>query len=829
MKCTQCIESTLSIFEAKPSTYSRYENEKNWLHIRKAKWSSNKIRIGVIGVTSSGKSTLINAILGDSLLSMAVKPSSSQLVSCSKGNHSKAIISFKNSKDLVLEGEQLSPENIKKYSDENVNKGNKENVTDIQLIAANFDLGEDVLLIDSAGLDAYKLESHEKLSLEVLLPTIDMCIFVTTLKTNSDEKTRMVLNTIAKHNCPLLIVQNMLDSVEPSADGKKTKEMVASEHKKRLQRIVDASSIKDKASVQIIQVSAVYAMKARCYGVKEEQESHYHEFIDIMLGMIKEFIPRIDEERCLTFINRYRQLIIDEEAQISGKIVEKPHFRYEGLKNKLVRKLESVNQALQRELDKLVSTDQQNEEANKNRKWFLGMFELKPKDELTSDNVDQRINALKAKVKDCEESILRIITDFNNELASIAKIIDIPLRDLVSFTQLETISTPQKIVEDVKKTRREKKSGIGSWFARGFGALTGNDDWGYEEIPYTVKELNKTRTLEELDKYIQRAHRVYQKSAGDWMKSIMGPMSNIEVEIDRSYASFLERQKQIDEIEDVAWIIGELDKIIKLYDKVERPVSSYHKKSFGTKEELASLTEYQLTGYQIGLLELSRKVINLIANQSLIHGMKSVKAPERVVVMGWDCDCIINFLIRFFNIALPVNIMNELRGQGIINYGDVCCIHCPEISHLNQLLHTEPTSIFILVNAQQDGSAKNQINSLKLKENTRVQDRIFFVVEDFDSLINSEGVREMISNLQEYYDEFEVADRRGMLLINDDNPMYNLAFMQIQSEPCRNITEEQDLLKQLKDRFHYLFDSTVSEVVADLIRHEGKDFGYEKL
>jgi len=222
MKCTEFIDSALVIFNKRQSTFNRYAYEVDWLQQRKVKWSTNKIRIGVIGVTSSGKSTLINAILGDQLLSMAVKPSSSQLVSCSKGDKPKAIISFKNSREIILEGKQLNLENIKKYSDENENRNNKENVADIQLITPHFDLGYDVVLIDSAGLDAYKLESHEKLSLEVLLPTIDMCIFVTTLTPSSDEKTKTVLNAIAKHKCPLVIVQNMLDSVEESADGKKT-------------------------------------------------------------------------------------------------------------------------------------------------------------------------------------------------------------------------------------------------------------------------------------------------------------------------------------------------------------------------------------------------------------------------------------------------------------------------------------------------------------------------------------------------------------------------------------------------------------------------------
>lgn len=828
MKCTELIESALSIFDTKASTFSRYEHEKDWLQLRKAKWSSNKIRIGVIGVTSSGKSTLINAILGDSLLSMAVKPSSSQLVSCSKGNNSKAIISFKNSKDIVLEGNQLNLENIKKYSDENVNRNNKENVTDIQLIAAGFDLGEDVVLIDSAGLDAYKLESHEKLSLEVLLPTIDMCIYVTTLKTNSDEKTRMVLNSIAKHNCPLVIVQNMLDSVEPSADGKKTKEMVALEHKNRLQRIIDASNIKDKASVRTIQVSAIYAMKSRCFHMKEEQESYYGEFIRIMQEMISEFIPKIDEERCHSFLNRYRQLITDEENNVSGKHFEKPKFAYEGLKERLQRKFDTASKDLQREINKLITKQDQKAKPD-NDGGLLGALKgfLHADEELTEENIDQKISALKMTVKSCEETILKTITDFNQELNKIAKTMDIPLRDLVHYKQLETIAEPQIIQEDKLKKKMEKKSGIGNWFARGFGWVTGNDDWGYEEVSYTVKELNKTRTLEELEKYKKRAHRAYQQSINDWLKSIKELMQNIEAEIDRSYDSFMQRQKQIAEIADVKWVIAELKKLISTFSTYERKETAKKSKVVEKKEEQIPLAQVRLSGYQAGLIEISRKLLYSVARQTLLQGMKTLGAPEKAVIIGWDTDCMQSFLLRFFESTLSEKGITELKSSGMTRVSDIRCLLNPNPTNVGRLLRQETlTSYFVMVNAQQDGSAKNQISKLNLKENIRAGNRIFFVVQDFDGLINSDGIQEMNANLVEYYKEFGIRDQKGLLLINDDNPIYNLAYIQKQLNPCETIAEEQDLLKELQNRFAYLFDSKVSAVVADLIRNEGKGHQY---
>ena len=185
------LDSALAILESKKSIKERYKGEIQWLKERKGFWRSNKIRIGVLGVTSSGKSTLINAVIGMELLSTAVRPTSGQLVSCQKGNKPQAIISFKSSEDVILQGDSLCLDNIEKYSDENVNRNNKENVTGITITTPNFDLGDNVLLIDSAGLDAYKLESHEKLSLETLLPTIDMCVFITTLKQTATKKLRM--------------------------------------------------------------------------------------------------------------------------------------------------------------------------------------------------------------------------------------------------------------------------------------------------------------------------------------------------------------------------------------------------------------------------------------------------------------------------------------------------------------------------------------------------------------------------------------------------------------------------------------------------------------
>ena len=286
-----------------------------WIENRKEDWDNDKIRVGVIGVTSSGKSTVINSILGADILSSAVTPSTGQLVSCTFGNTLQAKIFFENGKQKVFAGAELRPDNLKKYTDETYNLRNREKVIKIELTSPHFALDKDVMLVDSPGLDAYGLESHEKLTLESLVPTIDACVYVVTMKASSDQKTKEVLDVINRYNCPIIIVQNKLDSVLPSIDGKKTKAQVAEEHRRRVKRIVDISEIKNKNSVSIIQMSAKDAKDGREKVLNNQKlppsfkYSNYDSFIKTVNTILETKRPEIEYTRKNTVLNKIREFI----------------------------------------------------------------------------------------------------------------------------------------------------------------------------------------------------------------------------------------------------------------------------------------------------------------------------------------------------------------------------------------------------------------------------------------------------------------------------------------------------------------------------------------
>jgi GTPase Era involved in 16S rRNA processing len=776
----------------------RYRHDIDNLKKKMEKWSLGKIRIGVIGVTSSGKSTLINAILGKELLSHPLKPSSSQLVSCFKDEQAKAVITFEHKSTEILTGKQLTLEKIRKYRDENENAGNRERIRDIQIGTPSFDFGKEVVLIDSAGLDAYKLESHEKLSLEILLPTIDICIFVTTLKANSEEKARVVLNSIAKHKCPVIIIQNMLDSVESSADGKKTKEMVARDHQKRVQRIVDESQIEDKKAIPIVQMSARYAVEERCGGQKD-QDSQYDKFKETIDAMIIDFIPKINGERFKSAFERCSQLVAEEENKMSGvRKTKKPHFKFEGIKISLNEKLKKTKGNLKRQFAALTPSVSQ------------------------SKNVDAQLKKAKSIVKECAANILQIISDFNDYISGIVKKLSIPLRDVITNVRFASISEPKKIEKEV--VIQVEKPGVGGKIERFFGKIGDilgiENNLGYKND--TKKELDESRTIEELGKYMQRAQAVYGNTIEGWLKDIGRTIKNINVEIDNEYASFQQRQEKVTEANVIVSIIADLKQLLS---EAEENINknTRNKKQAPVQKPGKTLNNHRqaaCSGYALGIRHLARKKLRIIANQSLKYALKVCHAPEYSLVVGWDSSCLQDFINRFFGYSLEENEAASLEKSESFADDNFTFRLNPDNKFFKKARTHGAYTLYVMVNAQQDGAARKQIAELRLENVLEPRDKVFFVVQDFGSIINSGkvAIQEMRDNLLEYFDIFNIAANRGLVLINDDNPLYNMAFIESQLNPCHVISDETDLLNSIKNSFSFLTDSGVSDKLGYLIR-----------
>ena len=181
-----------------------------WLDDRRRIWSGSLWRVGVVGVTSAGKSMLLNGLLQSRLLPTGIRPSSNALVLCRKGQTPVARVAFQDGSVRSFDSE--IPRHLREFGDERSNRGNELGVDEIEVEAPGFLLGESVLLVDTPGLDAFQHEDHETLTMERLVPTVDLVLFVTTTKSNADLQIEQWLRQTRARAKPVILVQNMADS-----------------------------------------------------------------------------------------------------------------------------------------------------------------------------------------------------------------------------------------------------------------------------------------------------------------------------------------------------------------------------------------------------------------------------------------------------------------------------------------------------------------------------------------------------------------------------------------------------------------------------------------
>ena len=496
-----------------PETEAFSKSYLDWIDARREDWNNDKIRVGVIGVTSSGKSTVINSILGADILSSAVTPSTGQLVSCTFGKTLEAIVYFENGKHKVFSGAALRPDNLKRYTDETYNLKNKEKVVKIELTSPHFALDKDVMLVDSPGLDAYGLESHEKLTLESLVPTIDACVYVVTMKASSDQKTKEVLDVINRYSCPIIIVQNKLDSVLPSVDGKKSKAQVAEEHRNRVKRIVDRSEIKNKGSVSIIQMSAKDAKDGRIKLLRNQRTpksfsfSNYEIFIKTVNAILEAKRPEIEYTRKIVVLNRIRESIdrINEATTMTRSVPKE--FYLKELKGQVDSHVLAVNRKYETalkgfarkaiEVFDLIGIEGANEvrtqlneivheglRPNKDKHSFLNNLagdlfnKLGFKNNRT--NFDEAIPTINKAVDKFIETLKTIEKDYFDFVEQNAVKVHIPPRDLKKSLSLQNHIGKIYISEKtVQRTRQKKQKGGWAKVKRFFDIF--DCEWGYDE------------------------------------------------------------------------------------------------------------------------------------------------------------------------------------------------------------------------------------------------------------------------------------------------------------------------------------------------------------
>lgn len=259
----EAVDALLVLVRSKPVLRKFFDKSIRDLEGLKARIGNQDTRVAIIGITSSGKSTLMNAILGAPLLPTRVGPSSSRQVLCGWEKKRQAEIRFdpkSGKKPRIVAGtaDEIRRE-LEKYGDERFNPGNRENVDEIRVHAPGFKYNRDLVIIDTPGLDAYGLDQHKEVTMKLVLPTVDMILFLTNVKCDSDAKNLEFIDSVTTDDKPLVVVQNKIDSIEPkiTREGvEKTVEEIKLEHRRRLERLLARAKKSSVRSAPLVQVSA---------------------------------------------------------------------------------------------------------------------------------------------------------------------------------------------------------------------------------------------------------------------------------------------------------------------------------------------------------------------------------------------------------------------------------------------------------------------------------------------------------------------------------------------------------------------------------------------
>ena len=753
--------------------------ELKWIRNREQDWAFDRIRVGVVGVTSSGKSTLINAILGRDILSSAVAPSSGQLVCCSFGQFPEIIVRFEDGSKKKLSGEQYSCEKLMQFSDERFNPHNEKGVRSIELTSPQFDLGKDVLLIDSPGLDAFGLAAHEKLTLESLVPTIDACIYVTTMKTNSDKKTREILNIVARYQCPVIIVQNMLDAVRPSPSGDKTSEQVALDHRRRVQRIIDESDIADKGSVRIIQISAEYAKQWRCCTSPKDKttvrkthyaQSNYESFVKEVSNILDVQRPWIERQRLLGIVGQMRNAADSLEKKLNKPgIKTEENFSLQPLKERAVRnRLEFAGQYERiledyREASRKIRVAIGVETDTPPEKSTAGGFLAKIISQMlsnTSGDLEGNLNATNEAVRKFGTQLADLVASYNEFVFEAAEELHIPSRDLLCSSSLHSFRDI-KLEKKTKTDRiRVEKEGFGSGIARFFGGIF-DTDWGYEYETTKKVVTDVDATKKKICDRLKDAYDQYSKVMRDWSEqNLVRSLDLIQGEIAEEEESYRKRREAAVAVESFSKLHRTLTQLIQAIEK-DIPNPAYDVQVLEGHSVFSS-KKIEVSPYSSSVLTLSHRALQL---QHREIAKKFIQAVDCIghtpVVIGWDEGCKDVFLLQT-GIADAKIILFPI-GQADLPARKKKCV-------------------FVLVNTVQFGAALKQINALKLGDHLDQKDFVVWVVQDFQELMVGGHTAEGLTQMGELARQISIPCR-SMIYILHENPLYNLVFLNYQMDP----------------------------------------------
>lgn len=780
----------------------RYNRDIRWFEERKHISNNNIIRVAIMGITSSGKSTLVNALLGEKILPMAIKPSSSIITTVSKGENRQATIYFSDKNPLILTGSDLNEKIIGEYSDERKNPNNELNVTQIDITTPCFLLNESIQIIDSPGLDACDLESHEKLTLEILLPTIDICIFLTTVKANSDEISAEKIRIVDEKEKQIILVQNMMDAVE-SKIGKngiveEDKSIILSKHKRRAENLL-IQGTSTKESFEVIQISALNALKGIINKDSELYKSSNMEgFIRTIETCIKKVVPKINEQRGVNIRERIKQIINTDKEIISGIDLQT---------------IEALRKVKTEDIDELVHNFKSSREKI--------LLKIRDIEEIISDTINEIQQSSSEEVESyssivdkinnknlyIESDILNIVKKCERKKNEVYNKLNLDIRSNYSLPSMQSKSITVKYKYE-ERSMLFKKDGV---FNKGKRLLSNifDKEWGYKEVDYDERVVDKNATIDMAKKVCNQNKMKYMNILEEWSLQYNNSISIFYEEVNKRAEEYKEKKKQNIEIYEIEDVTKNLKIIL---DALRNSKYDEKQEAAVTTDEFEKNISYSINKTQYNLYTLSNEILEknylLVGNYIKEKGRENISEKFNNIFWTWDVEPCVEFVSRIFGVHISQEECELIKKDGIYIFDNAIIVYelCKNklefhIS-LNKIKEI-PYNMFILFNGIQVGNSKKQIlESMNLNNFIKDNDNLMInlVVDSCREFVNANNIRELLQEVnilkEKIISKFNDA-KNGYILINSKNPLYNMALIEGQENDKFLISDYRDIKEKL--------------------------------
>lgn len=207
-----------------------------------ARVSEGRFYLACVGQFKRGKSTLLDALLGESVLPIGVVPVTSVPTIVRYGVKRCARVRLGNSAWL-----QIALESVEDYVSEAENPGNAKNVSAIEVFIPNRLLADGMCFVDTPGIESV-FEANTRATHE-FVPRIDAALIVLGADPPVSGAEVALIKQICGHVDSLLFVMNKVDRV-PTEEVKAAKQFARRILAAKLQRQVDVYEVSARSELE---------------------------------------------------------------------------------------------------------------------------------------------------------------------------------------------------------------------------------------------------------------------------------------------------------------------------------------------------------------------------------------------------------------------------------------------------------------------------------------------------------------------------------------------------------------------------------------------------